>query len=294
MESYSLENQRLLITTVRRGAELVRIYDKEKDREVLWNGDPAVWNRCSPILFPLVGRCYGKEYRVDGKAYEAKPHGFARDMDFELLENSLGEDQVWYRLVSTEDTRKEYPFDFSLEAGFSLKENKIQVMWKVLNTGEKTMYFSIGGHPAFRTPEGMKQTQVYLGFEEKKELPYINVELSSGCALCQEVKTLKLEDGYARIKEDSFAQDAFIFENGVVQKVSLCREDKSPYVTLTCQGFPMIGIWSKSSDCPFICLEPWYGRCDNFGFTGEMKDKPGMISLEAGKEFHASYEIIVC
>ena len=33
---------------------------------------------------------------------------------------------------------------------------------------------------------------------------------------------------------------------------------------LICHGFPSFGIWSVPGS-PFVCLEPWMGRCDDFG-----------------------------
>ena len=49
-----LENERLCIEVEDKGAELVRLYDKEKKAELLWNGDPAYWGRHAPVLFPKV------------------------------------------------------------------------------------------------------------------------------------------------------------------------------------------------------------------------------------------------
>lgn len=57
-QRFTLENEELLVAVNRHGAELARIYDKLAGRELLWNADPAVWNRHAPILFPFVGKCY--------------------------------------------------------------------------------------------------------------------------------------------------------------------------------------------------------------------------------------------
>ena len=47
-----IENDFLKVTIDDHGAELVSIYDKEKDREVIWQGDPKFWGRHAPVLFP--------------------------------------------------------------------------------------------------------------------------------------------------------------------------------------------------------------------------------------------------
>lgn len=38
----------------------------------------------------------------------------------------------------------EYPFAFELRCSYALKENKICAGWKVINTDNKDMHFSIG------------------------------------------------------------------------------------------------------------------------------------------------------
>ncbi len=53
---------------------------------MIWCADPAVWNRHAPILFPYAGKLTGGHFKAaDGKLYEGKQHGFARDMEHTLL-----------------------------------------------------------------------------------------------------------------------------------------------------------------------------------------------------------------
>ena len=80
-----LENEKLLIEMEPFGAELVRVFDKKNGQDMLWEGDPAVWGRHSPILFPFVGKSFENQYRLDGKVYPIGQHGFARDMEFDLI-----------------------------------------------------------------------------------------------------------------------------------------------------------------------------------------------------------------
>ena len=51
-----MENEKLRVQISDHGAELCSIYDKETDREAVWIGDPAFWNRHAPVLFPFVGK----------------------------------------------------------------------------------------------------------------------------------------------------------------------------------------------------------------------------------------------
>ena len=106
----TLQNEYLSIQIAERGAELCSIMCNGK--EYLWQADPKFWGRHSPVLFPIVGKVWDDVYTVEGKNYPLSQHGFARDMDFELVSQSATE--VTYRLMSTEETLKKYPFPFLL------------------------------------------------------------------------------------------------------------------------------------------------------------------------------------
>ena len=142
---FTLENDDLLVTVARHGAELTRIYDKKAGREILWGADPAVWDRHAPVLFPFVGKCYEGRYIHEEKEY-AMPtqHGFARDMEFEPVLCDM--DECWFKLKDTPETFAKYPFHFELEIGHRLEGRTITVMWKVTNQDSGEMLFMIGGY----------------------------------------------------------------------------------------------------------------------------------------------------
>lgn len=290
-ENRKIENEKLVVEVADHGAELCRIYDKEGKREVLWDANPKYWGRHAPILFPNVGKNYLNEYRHEGKIYKTSQHGFARDCDFSLIEQT--EHRIVHCLKSNEKTRENYPFDFSLEITHTLEKNGISVGWKVKNEGEKPMYFTIGGHPAFRVPvlEGTKQSDYYLKFENKKKVSYYLLDEETGTAKVDKVLDLALKDGFHQITEGMFEKDALILETGTVTKASICFPDKRPYVTVEADGFPNYGIWAAKNNAPFLCLEPWFGRCDDTGYQGEISEKPGIQTVSPGKEWEAVYHI---
>ena len=45
----TMENENLRVQISDHGAELSSIYDKAADREAVWIGDPAFWNRHAPV-----------------------------------------------------------------------------------------------------------------------------------------------------------------------------------------------------------------------------------------------------
>ena len=147
---YVLENDILTVEIDSFGAELKSVKRKSDDFEYMWQGDPKYWGRTSPVLFPFVGVPKDKEYRYAGKTYAMGQHGFARDMEFTLERTE--QTKIWFVLASTEETLEKYPFTFRLYIGYELCEKEVKVLWKVENTDDKPMYFSIGAHPAFCCP----------------------------------------------------------------------------------------------------------------------------------------------
>ena len=216
-------------------------------------------------------------------------------MDFTLQEK--GNDFITFVLQANEQTRKVYPFDFKLFVTHRLKENSVTVEWEVINESQTDpMYFSIGGHPAFNCPadKDALKTDYYIVFENRTDLQYVLIDPAAELVDQETKYTLSTENGFVRISEALFAHDALIFDNGQVQKASIYYPDKTPYVTLTCTGFPSFGLWSKpNANAPYVCLEPWIGRCDNKDFTGELPDKYDEKKLEAGSTFQTSYQITV-
>lgn len=206
----TLSNSELTIKVSPHGAELCSILHDGK--EYLWQADPAFWKRHSPVLFPIVGSVWENEYRHEGVSYALTQHGFARDMDFELMLEL--EDEVRYRLVDSEETRKKYPFPFCLEIGYRIEGKKIEVLWKVINTGTREMHFQIGAHPAFYYPDYDTETtdRGYFGFDKTEGLHYILIS-EKGCAAPDKEYLLELTDGLLPLDIHSFDKDALILEN---------------------------------------------------------------------------------
>ena len=294
MAQHKIENEFLKVTVDDHGAELVSVFDKGSGFERIWCADPAVWNRHSPILFPFVGRVIGGVYRHEGKEYEMKTqHGFARDAEFECV--SVTEDSITHCLKSNDAMKVIYPFDFVLSVTHRFvpgNARALEVVWTVCNRGEEEMLYCIGGHPGFTTPASAEETrdQYYLEFPGKETLEYILVSPENGFAVPWVSYPLKLDGGYLPIANDLFDKDALIFENSQLSTVRIARPDRTPYITMQCGGFPFLGIWSKPKG-RFVCLEPWLGRVDDEGFTGELKEKTGVQSLAAGSSRRHSYRM---
>ena len=286
-----LENEFLCVEIAEMGAEVTRIYDKTEDNEILWEGNPVYWKRHSPVLFPNVGKTYKNRVLINGTQYPTSQHGFARDNVFTCIEAANEKASFMFR--SSEETKEVYPFDFELHINYKLNKKELTVEWQVKNCGDETMYFTIGGHPAFRfaKPEETKADYV-LKVPGKEKLEYVLIDISCGCANVDEIHTLQLSEETYPLSDELFAKDALVVDNGQIEEAWLCHKDGTPYVGVRSVGFPNYGIWSVEG-APFVCLEPWMGRCDNVGFNAELSEKPNVNKVEAGEKFIKDYTIVV-
>lgn len=287
---HTLKNDVLAVQVKEHGAELASI--KKGSTEYLWQADPAFWGRHSPVLFPIVGSVWDKRYRIGETEYEMGQHGFARDMDFTLVEGN--ETEVRYRLESNEETLAKYPFPFVLEIAYKLDGNKLDVIWEVTNPSSEDIYFQIGAHPAFYYPDYDPQTaeRGFLSFDRQEGLECIRIK-EKGCVDAVTKYPLEIpQDGLLPLTRETFdAIDTIMLQDGQVGAVTLHRNDRTPWLSLKF-GAPVIGIWSPpTKNAPFICLEPWYGRCDRAGYEGDYRDKDWMNRLAPGDKFSSVYTI---
>ena len=289
-----LENEVLKVTINSFGAELASIWGKATDTEYLWNADAKFWKRSAPVLFPFVGSVKNKEYRYEGKTYSMGQHGFARDMEFDVDVQTATE--AWFSLKSDEETKAKYPFTFILKIGYQLEGKELKVIWQVENPDTKQLYFSIGGHPAFMCPidEKGKQSEYYFKFDTDRDLRYGLIANDGQGLLGEEEGILPVtQDGYVQITEHTFDRDALIVENRQASVVSLCTPDKKPYLTVKFDA-PLFGLWSPTGKgAPFICIEPWYGRCDRTSFDGSLEQREYGNTLPAGEVFRKEYTITI-
>ena len=287
---HTLKNDVLTVQVKEHGAELASIM--KGSTEYLWQADPAFWGRHSPVLFPIVGSVWEKRYRVDGVEYEMGQHGFARDMDFTLVEGN--DTEVRYRLESSAETLAKYPYPFVLEIAYKLQGNRLDVIWEVCNPSQEDMYFQIGAHPAFYYPDYDPQAagRGFLSFDRSEGLECIRLK-EKGCVDAVTRYPLEIpQDGKLPFTKEPFDQiDTIMLEDSQIARVTLHRNDGSPWLSL-CFDAPVVGIWSPpTKNAPFICLEPWYGRCDRAGYEGDYRDKDWIQRLAPGERFSSVYTI---
>ena len=288
-----LHNGALNVSIDSHGAEL-RSLTKD-GREYMWSGDKTYWGRVSPILFPLVGSLKGKAYLDRGLVYPMGQHGFARDMEFSLVFRD--ETCAVFALESSDETLEKFPYAFYLEVSYRLTEDALEVGWKVENPGKENLHFSIGAHPAFLCQMGQDSFRIY------EEVPGIGDLVAANGLVCgilgadgtlsDKTVGLELEEGELPITQELFEEDALIVENPFVKRVALADARGKEYLKVDFDT-PLFGLWSPAGKkAPFVCIEPWYGRCDAKDYNGEWKDREYGNTLAPGETFETRYSITV-
>jgi len=268
-----LQNQDLVVAIQSKGAELCSVQSKANGREFLWQADPAHWPKQSPVLFPIVGKVKENAYSHAGKTYSLPRHGFAREMEFSLIEQS--ESKAIFQLCNSAESKAVYPFDFDFRICYHLNHNELHTTYTVTNSGNETMYYNVGAHPAFALP--LDFSAYSLAFPLDTELTAFELEHE---LISETTHQIHLENHSLPLSYSLFEKDALIFKQLESKLVTLFENDR-PFLQVSFADFPNLGIWTKPQ-APFICIEPWLGYADTTDASGVLEEKEGIQSLAAG------------
>ena len=274
-----IENEFAVVEVSTKAAEITSFYDKEKNIEHMWQGDPAFWSGRNPILFPIVGNTWSKEYQIDGKTYKMGNHGFARHSEFTVEE--VTEDTIVLSLSDSEETRAQYPFEFKMTVSYQLTGRKLTITYRIDNHSPKMMPFNFGLHPAFNCP--MEKGERFQDYKVIFACPETQTCVAGDSRLC-------LND------EKEMALDYATFSS--IPTIIL-EHVKSPYVTLTngknsvtvsCAGYRWLAFWTKQN-APYLCIEPWHSHGDFEEVNVPFEEREGTMHLEKDGSFTTAYTI---
>ena len=266
----TLKNESLTVQIAERGAEIKSVV--YNNTEYMWNGRAEVWANTAPIMFPICGGLKDDTYTFEGREYHMTRHGIAKWMVFEV-ENAT-DDTATLLLRSSEETKEKYPFDFEFRVSYTLVGNAVEVTFRVDNKSDKTMYFNVGSHEAYYTPEGIEDYDVIFDKEETLvATPLFGPILgNTSNLLLKDSKVFPLYDKY-------FAIDALVFKDGIRSHAATLRNRRTGRAVRVdfpdCEHFL---LWHKYA-APFICLEPWNGMADVIGTSYNITEKEGISTL---------------
>ena len=277
MDRHTISNGRVTATIKADGAELCSLKNIN-GYEVLWQAGPE-WPRHAPILFPIVGRLKGDVLRHRGRTYAMTQHGFARDQRFAWA--GQGPASCTLSLRDNDSSRAKYPFAFQLDVTYAIEGDYLVITYAITNSGTEMMPASIGTHPAFNWPlmAGADKEDHCITFGAAEPAPIRR--LTDGLLRTQSEPT-PVQGGALALSEALFAEDAVIIDQLASTSLSYSGPG-SPTILMDWQGFHELGIWSKPSGAPFLCIEPWQGWASPVDFDGELADKPGVMHIAVGQ-----------
>ncbi|MFC5676562.1 aldose 1-epimerase family protein [Aeromicrobium endophyticum] len=255
--------------------------------ELLWQAGPQ-WRRHAPILFPIVGRVPGDTITVDGATFPMTQHGFARDLEWDVVE--VDDASATLRLRDSDETRARYPFAFELTARYAIDDEGLATTYEVLNSGETPMPVSIGSHPAFAWPlePGAAKTDHVVVFDHDEPAPIRRLDHT---LVLPDPQPTPLDGSTLRLDPALFAIDAVVMDQVASGGLRYLAPSGRGIRMTWDDVFDVFVVWSRPTGADLLCLEPCVGGAAPVDFAGELRDKPGVRTVAPGEALTAGYRI---
>ncbi len=279
----TLKNEYITATFNEVGAELKSL--KYNDTEYIWEGKKEVWANSCPIMFPICGGLKDDRYILNGKEYTLKKHGFVRNALFEV--ESLSDRCVVFLNRSNDETKAQFPFDFELRVIYTLTEKTLKIDYSVKNLSLDTMYFNIGSHEGYYTPEGIEDYDVLFPQNES-----LDTYVLFGNLLSNNRMPIIKDQNYLPLYEKYFTIDALVFKDLKSKSATLRNRKTGRALRVDFPDDKYFLLWHKPNS-PYICLEPWSGIGDIVGSSYDITEKEGILSLEGNKEYNHTHSISI-
>ena len=285
----TIKSESLTVEIEDAGAQLASVRDNKSGVQYIWQGDPNIWARRAPLLFPVIARLRDNQYTFDGKTWNMPIHGFCRSAPFTVREQS--ETSVSFAYSDNDETRKSYPFAFHLTVTYSIKGRVLTKRHKIENRSKIPMLYELGGHDGFRAPLAVGETMDDYSIHIPGLTSITPYGMDAANMITPKTKTFNLTDGKIQLKPSVYNLDTVILDNLPQRKAVLTDKQNRPRVTMEFKDFPYLGIWTaaKDFDTNYVCIEPWTTLPDAVFAGRDLSEKIGVRALEPGKTDTLSY-----
>lgn len=283
-----IQNAKLSVIADTLGGELQSLRDGD-GREYLWQGDARYWTGKAPNLFPYIARLTDGKYRYGGREYTMGIHGFI--CASELKPVLVQSERMVLQFIPDDKTKEIYPFDFVYEIEYRLQDNELDIIYRIRNTGDRRMYFGIGGHPGFQVP--LDEDGAFEDYELKFERACSPEQIifSEDCFVTGAVKSFPLEENGIRLRHGLFDHDAIVLKH-MADAVTLTSGQSGRYVKIRYPQMKYLGIWhTPRSEAPYVCIEPWSSLPSRQGIIEDLEKQEDLVSVEENGVYHNQWSI---
>ena len=279
----TLKNSYLTAKINELGAELKSLV--YNDAEYIWEGKKEVWAGSCPLMFPICGGLKNDKYTLDGKEYTLQKHGYARFKTFSV--ESETDTSAVFLHKSDDETKIAFPFDYELRVIYTLEEKTLKIDYSVKNLTDNTMYFNIGSHEGYYTPEGIEDYDVIFPQNET-----LNACVLFGNLLSNMQMPIIKDQNYLPLYDKYFTIDALVFKDLKSKSATLRNRKTGRAIRVDFPDAKYFLLWHKPN-APYMCVEPWNGIQDIVGSSYDITEKEGITALDSGKEFKYTHSITI-
>ncbi len=288
-----IENEYLAVEAKADGGSLTSVFDRERNRELLYQPLPYSWQGQDVFIFPFIARLMDSTYEYEGKTYNFKNHGLLRYMVAE--ERQISPEKMSYLFKSNEETILRYPFEFEAEITYTVHLRKLIVSYVIRNKSDKNMPFMSGSHPAFMLPGETGEDKEfdmfgnYIKFDTEDEVDVLLQDASFSFMTGEETTLPSRID----LSKELFNRiNTIIIRTENIREVKLVKSDSSSII-MDKGDAPFIALWSDKKTGNYVCIEPWFGVPDYLDNPKDIMKKKEIRVLEPGQSFEYSYKLLI-
>ena len=163
------------------------------------------------------------------------------------------------------------------------------------NTGDVDLPFTLGGHPAFNVPmpgaAGESFDDYALVFA-KAWSPSVPVIDEKGIHDFGRMTQLMEDSRELALSHELIDRHATLVFHDVPQsRVALVGKRSNHGVELEFPGFDYLGVWTASTEAPFVAVEPWHGCASAYDEGERFEEKRSTMVLAPGQSRELAFTI---
>lgn len=285
---YSIQNEELKISVLKKGAELCSVIKNEK--EYIWQADPQFWGAHGPLLFPIVGRIHDDQIQIGGHLCTMPTHGFLSQMEFRLVEHDAS--KIVLETEYTEETIKQYPYKFKVIVTYRINGTALEGRYQIRNLDERVMPYGFGLHNGFNCLEsnGEDITDIYLEFDKPITIEKPSRTEDDFMIFDEPIRVLE-DESRLYLTDEWYPRYAPVIESVPFHSFRLCHKKRGCILKYSfSDNFELFNAW-RAPGSSFICLEPWSSQCGIFPYANTLEEVKNTKYLSGGDEVTYTFNI---